>query len=1379
MIKRRLGGTLRHNVNHVVNDLSELLKHLDELHGVANSTNLYNRLDGIPFNSNVPDFIGAILSLKTLGLSMGVTFTPNEIFRKLFKSLPPQLYYHWLQEYEYQFSHAVATEDQLKVALNKLNVHYQLHLRMDPPATAPANKVLNVATKPKSRYSGPPCTWCVKWQRKTDHAQDKCWHGDYPGLFGLRNSKRNGSGDRSGPVQHYDAVYDTGATPLSFFKDPPADLVRAPGQVHTAGQDQTPIETVGQGKVRFGDLEIDAIYSPNLAHNLVSGIDIMKKGYKQVIAEGKLSVIDHNNRVVATGSYTPATGLIHMDNKTPSPQGPMDDKQAPEPQILQTTIKKDWHRILGHAHHDMINKTLQRCQLSTVSAPQVACRPCLEGKTRAANIPLVGRQADTLLEIIESDIQGPFPVAGYDGSRYNVKFVDSKSGWIHMRTITNRRSETILAVFKLFQQRMENYLDRKIRIVRTDGGREYEGCFFDYLHNRGIVKQTAIPYAHHQPGKAERSHQTILRLGRAMHIDSQLPMEYYIDAQLTAVYLSNRMIHGRDTKSPYEHIFARAPKLTHLEPFGSICYAYVAPEQRHKLAPTRVRCRLLGYGDNFDVEEVKGYKLLRESDRHIFYSNDVAFSHEPIIPLPNTIRTPPATLSQFYETSPRTDTADVVDAPQDRISEARRETMDDNVSESIDTQNDEARRESDTTENDDGNQSDYFDPETSSVYSENETSNVDTETLPSNNTSETPIVESPLTPPEENNTVGRTEGNNAVLPAENNQPRRSTRLAEQRSRNHIASENEYDVEYRNQVNLVVQQSAHTAKQKKWLTKRLNKDFDQVVNTHVKVLLTQGIEPDIAIPKTYQAAKQSPQWKHWKAAMDKEMKAHDDNSTWTLDELPANTKEVKGKWVYTIKCDEFGNLTRYKARWVAKGFTQIEGIDFTDTFAPVINFKSLRTLMAISSWNRWTVYQDDVPTAFLKGKIKEDVWTQQPTGYEVPGKSCHLNKTLYGLKQSPREWNLTLCEFLTRNGFTQLRKEPCLFINKETKVIVGVYVDDILTTGPNKEVIDEFRQALYKEYNMTKDNGGLLKWYLGIHFKTNEQGGYTLSQQTYVEKKLEAFKDILSAGYNPSPLPDRYESILKKNDGPSNPNFPYRQLVGSLMYLMVCTRPDLAFAVSVVSRALSNPTKGHCLLVNHIWNYLRMNPDISLNYYPQPQPGSQLILEGYVDAAYNNQDHARSTTGYAFLLGGSIICWLSKRQSIVAQSSSEAEYYAAVSAANETMWLKQLLGELGYPQGTITLHEDNTACIALSKNPQESGRTKHIQLKYYVLKDYVQQQEVILKYCPTNSQIGDIFTKQMNGPKLRSHLLTLKCKSTNSGGNQKGIDRPLVNERPLR
>jgi hypothetical protein len=467
------------------------------------------------------------------------------------------------------------------------------------------------------------------------------------------------------------------------------------------------------------------------------------------------------------------------------------------------------------------------------------------------------------------------------------------------------------------------------------------------------------------------------------------------------------------------------------------------------------------------------------------------------------------------------------------------------------------------------------------------------------------------------------------------------------------------------------------------------------------------------------------------------------------------------------------VKQFKARLVAKGFTQIAGVDFKDTFAPTAKLKSVRVLAALAAKRNWKIWQDDVPAAYLKSEIKEEVYMELPQNWDLleessidwtldveeilskyrqNPKTVELLKTLYGLKQSGNEWNKTLHAYLTSQGFTRSHQDHCIYwkLELEKWIVIGVYVDDILTTGDAKYV-SAFRADLHQHFGM--EPGGLLNWYLGINVNySNDDKGLekiTLDQDQYLKDKIAEFEEFIGTGGAATPLPTNFQQLLDSASDEGDPTFPYREMVGSLMYAMIGTRPDLAFPLQVVCQYMQAPNKVHCQLVKHIFKYCRFN-SYALEYSSE----NDMVLRGWSDASYaNNQDY-KSSGGYCFKLGGSLISWTSNKQNIVALSTAESELIALTSAAQEALWLQSLLKELGFAQVPTTIHEDNQACIALAKNPQNHKRTKHIQVRYFFIRQHLEAGELDLKYCRTLDQLADPFTKILPGHRLRPMLHSL-------------------------
>ena len=415
------------------------------------------------------------------------------------------------------------------------------------------------------------------------------------------------------------------------------------------------------------------------------------------------------------------------------------------------------------------------------------------------------------------------------------------------------------------------------------------------------------------------------------------------------------------------------------------------------------------------------------------------------------------------------------------------------------------------------------------------------------------------------------------------------------------------------------------------------------------------------PSTYQEAITSKDSDLWKAAMTEELKSLYENGTWEEATLPRGRKTIGCKWVYKIKRDNEGVVIRYKARLVAKGFSQKEGIDYGEIFAPVAKYKTIRMLLGIASKNNLILGQLDVKTAFLNDILKVEIYMELPKGYPTKpvGVVCKLIKSLYGLKQSPMEWNSALDQYLLSIGFKPTAADPCLYVRniKEELVLLAVYVDDIVVAASTKALEIAVKKELMSKFEMT--DLGELNWYLGMKVTRNPKSGTIyLDQSQYIQKVLEKFSMTEAKPAN-TPMSSDPDATEKTEPADA----PYREAVGCFMYAMIGTRPDIAYAVSVASRYLENPEVKHWVLVKRILRYLKGTLNMCLCYSRESEG-----LLGYSDADWAG-DHTdrKSTTGFCFTMSGAAVVWLSKKQPCVALSTTEAEYIALCAATQEAIW----------------------------------------------------------------------------------------------------------------
>jgi transposase InsO family protein len=499
------------------------------------------------------------------------------------------------------------------------------------------------------------------------------------------------------------------------------------------------------------------------------------------------------------------------------------------------------------------------------------------------------------------------------------------------------------------------------------------------------------------------------------------------------------------------------------------------------------------------------------------------------------------------------------------------------------------------------------------------------------------------------------------------------------------------------------------------------------------------------PSTYTEAVGSGDREKWVSAMQEEMQSLEKNGTWDVVRLPKQKKSVRCKWIFKRKEGlSPSEPPRFKARLVAKGFSQIPGVDYNDVFSPVVKHSSIRTFFGIVAMRDLELEQLDVKTAFLHGELEEEIYMDQPEGFIVPGKEdhvCKLKRSLYGLKQSPRQWYKRFDSFMLSHGFKRSEFDSCVYIKfvDGSPIYLLLYVDDMLIAAKSKKEITTLKAQLSSEFEM-KDLGAAKK-ILGMEITRDRNSGLLfLSQQSYIKKVLHRF-NMHDAKSVSTPIAPHFKlSALQcastDEDYEYMSRIPYSSAVGSLMYAMVCSRPDLSYAMSLVSRYMANPGKEHWKAVQWIFRYLRGTSNACLKFGKVDEG-----LKGYVDSDFAaDLDKRRSLTGYVFTLGGCAVSWRATLQSVVAQSTTEAEYMAIAEACKESVWLKGLFAELCGDDTCINLFCDSQSAIYLTKDQMFHERTKHIDVKYHYVRDVVAQGKLKVCKISTHDNPADMMTK---------------------------------------
>ncbi|CAI5940967.1 unnamed protein product [Closterium sp. NIES-64] len=515
-----------------------------------------------------------------------------------------------------------------------------------------------------------------------------------------------------------------------------------------------------------------------------------------------------------------------------------------------------------------------------------------------------------------------------------------------------------------------------------------------------------------------------------------------------------------------------------------------------------------------------------------------------------------------------------------------------------------------------------------------------------------------------------------------------------------------------------------------------------------VLLAPEGDPDaldIPTPRSYAEAVEGPYSSQWQAAMDAEMASWKSTGTYVDAVPPPGANIVSGMWIFRVKRPP-GSPPVFKARYVARGFSQRQGVDYFQTFSPTPKMTTLRVLLHIAAQRDYELHSLDFSTAFLQGSLHEEIWLRRPPGFTgtfPPGTQWSLRRPVYGLRQAPREWHDTLRTTLAALGFAPSTADPSLFLRTDTSLppfYILVYVDDLVFATADTAGLAYVKSELLKRHTCT--DLGELRSYLGLQItRDRARRTITLTQSHMVQQVLQRFGFTYSSP-QATPLPTRHSLSALPSDESVESSGPYAELVGCLMYLMTCTRPDLAYPLSILARyvAPGRHRPEHMAAAKRVLRYLCSTSGMGLVLGGR----SPVVLTGHADASWaDDQATQRSSQGYTFSLGSGSVSWRSTRSSSVLGSSCEAEIYAGAMAAQELRWLTYLLTDLGEPPGSPpVLYVDNKAMLALCREQRLEHKTKHIALRYFLARELQQRGQLQLAYVASEANTADVFIKAL-------------------------------------
>ncbi|GJT54766.1 retrovirus-related pol polyprotein from transposon TNT 1-94 [Tanacetum coccineum] len=858
--------------------------------------------------------------------------------------------------------------------------------------------------------------------------------------------------------------------------------------------------------------------------------------------------------------------------------------------------------------------------------------------------PEKARATSIVMTIPKIGITGISIIKLTDGNSSKHGLMDIHQTLIFSWVFFLRTKDETSEILKNFIKEIENLVDKKVKIIRSDNGTEFKNHVMDeFCREKGIKREYSVARTPQQNGVAERKNRTLIEAARTMLADSKLPTTFWAEAVSTACYVQNRVLVVKPhNKTPYELFRGIKPAIGFMKPFGCHVTILNTLDKLGKFDGKSDEGFFVGYSLSS-----KAFRVYNIRTRKVQENLHVGFLENKPMLEGNGIQgvSESSTSSQQDK-----DNQDCIVMPIWKDALYFDDTSPKSVADAQIQDQDGTHDDCSLQNNGTANQ------QVNTASPEVNTGSRDVSTaVPEINTATPEDLMGPI-PTSEDTQVEDQEielGNISPSYASSIQTRRMT-----------TSYSELGF-----LGAIYEGKTH-----------------QDLHTCLFACFLSQEEP-----KRVSKALSDPAWVE---AMQEELLQFKLQNVWVLVDLPKGHRAIGTKWVYRNKKDERGIVIRNKARLVAQGHTQEEGIDYDEVFAPVARIEAIRIFLAYASYMGFTVYQMDVKSAFLYGQIEEEVYVCQPPGFEDPDhpdKVYKVVKALYGLHQAPRAWYDTLATYLLSNGFQRGQIDQTLFIKSQKGhiLLVQIYVDDIIFGSTKKELCDEFEKLMKDKFQMS--SMGELTFFLGLQVQQRKKGIF-ISQDKYVHEILRKFNysDVKSASSTPT---DLERPLVKDADADDVDEHLYRSMIGSLI----------------------------------LWSSKDSLP--------------QWTLVAYTDSDYAGATLDRkSTTGGCQFLGNRLISWQCKKQTVVATSTTEAEYVAAASCCGQVLWIQNQLLDYGYNFMNTVIYIDNTSTICIIENPVQHSKTKHIEIRHHFIRDCNTKKLIQMAKIDTQLNVADLLTK---------------------------------------
>ncbi|KAL7278120.1 hypothetical protein ACG7TL_008091 [Trametes sanguinea] len=1106
----------------------------------------------------------------------------------------------------------------------------------------------------------------------------------------------------------------------------------------------------------------DVLHVPALASNLLSVFHLTReKGYTVELCASRV-LFYHQGQLRFEASVNEHNVGYLLGRTVP---------QAKHALSASSTCEEDeslWHQRCSHVNLDDLRSVVKKGLVSGLvlrskRKPDPICEPCLAGKLNRHSIPRFASRKHTPIALVHTDLKGPLPMPTPEGHVYWMTFVcDATRFWV---VAYLKRKSDAFAAFQAYKAYAENCLGLRIKATRDDKGGEYIGREYnDFCAQHGIQRQHTEPDEPHQNGVAERANRTIAEGATALLSQSKLPPSFWGHAVSTFVHTRNRMpTSALGGAIPYTAWKGkgRKPDVSYFRTFGCLAYVLVRKKDRKALEPHSRKCIFVGY-----PEGTKAWRFWDPAARRFIISSHAVFDERcfpgnspsiNVFGLPlDEVNIPgdPATADKPPEDVP--DAPELPDQggddwddpappappappaapaallhllrlPQSSLSHllllrlllslrahlcahpftsrqrdihggfrpypalARKHLPARSTRFQGSLNNQELERRNLVPQRlRIGTPSPAATPEPSERG----------DTPQRHSPSPDPLIDAPVEP----------EPAPAPAPAPPAPPPSPTSSDDELDLLADGHEDVYECSL--EAMLAGIEDVYCSLRDDYLTydDALAFAFESVAEHALKASQEHFGEPR-SISEVMQLAPEERD--RWLRAAQDEIQSLVENQTFELVQLPPGRKAIGSRWVFRVKRNADGSIERYKGRLVAKGFSQRPGFDYNETFAPTPKWASIRAILALAALEDLELESVDISSAYLNGELKEEVYMKQPEGFEEksPDWVWRLRKSLYGLKQAGRCWHEKLHEVLTKLGFDRLVCEHSVwvYLRDGVRIIIPVFVDDITIASKSKDSIQRVKDELRAHFKLR--DLGPTSWLLGVKIECDRaKRSLSISQRQYALDILERYG---FANCDPVGTPMDPGLRLSADMGPSTPSaaremqdVPYGQAVGSLFYLAVATRPDIARTVGNLARFSKNPGMAHWKAVKHLFRYIKGTLDYKLTYSPS---SSDELFTSYTDADHAGcPDTGRSTSGYVIKMG--------------------TEFGFDVSAASR-------------------LRIDNLSALSVAKNPEHHGRMKHLDLRFYWLRDEVAKGRIEIEHLRTSDMPADILTKSLAKPKV--------------------------------